>query len=73
MYHTAFYIYSLDSLSTATINIELWLVLPSVAVHVYVPASEAPSWLNVSMLRLLVISTPDVIWLFMGSSQVIVG
>ena len=48
--------------------------LPSVALHVYVPASEADSGLNVSVLMLPVVTTPDVIMLFIGPiSQVMVG
>ena len=49
------------------------IALPSVAVHVYVPAWEAASGLNVSVLMLPVVTTPDVIMLVIGSSQVIVG
>ena len=48
--------------------------LPSVALHVYAPASEATSGLNVSVLMLPVVTTPDVIMLFIGPiSQVMVG
>ena len=48
--------------------------LPSVALHVYVPASEADSGLKVSVLMLPVDTTPDVIMLFIGPiSQVMIG
>ena len=50
------------------------ITLPSVALHVYVPASEADSGLNVSVLMLPVVTTPDVIILSIGPiSQVMVG
>ena len=48
-------------------------VLPNVALHMYVPASEAASGLNVSVLMLPIITTPDVIMLSIGSIQVIFG
>ena len=52
------------------------MALPSVALHMYVPASEAASGLNVSVLVLPVVTTPDeiIIWLFTGPiSQVMIG
>ena len=50
------------------------IVLPSVALHMYVPASETDSGLNVSVLMLPVVTTPEVIMLFIGPiSQVMVG
>ena len=53
-----------------------FIALPSVALHVYVPASEAASGLNVSVLMLPVVTTLDVIiiWLsIVPISQVMVG
>ena len=48
-----------------------FIALPSVALHVYVPASEADSGLNVSVLMPPFVTTPDVI---IGPiSQVMVG
>ena len=60
----------IHSLSTVIFVVTDSDIFPSVALHVYVPASEALSGLNVSAIAIL----PGIpIWLFIGSSQIMVG